>query len=182
MTQLEFNFQSDFTDAEQQRWFEYAVIMERETMYEATPKTVVVPQEPKGTKGDLKRGLGGVKPQLSQIPGGALAWAARAAQYGGQKYERGNYLRPTVDKLADLDRLSSYIDATMRHLFAVTGEIEWQRGNTSMEGTDLLVGGYLDNESGLPHLAHALISLMFAIQQGINAGILVEDPGTPWVK
>ncbi len=130
---------------------------------------------------DLKAGVGGKKPQLSHMPPGALTWAARAFQYGSTKYARGNYLRPTVDRLADFDRLEAYIDATLRHIFAVTREMEWMRGNTGMEqGYQFLVGAFPDGESRLPHLCHALCSLMMAIQQGIDAGILVEDPGTPW--
>jgi hypothetical protein len=131
-------------------------------------------------KGDLKAGVGGKKPQLSQVPIGAMTWIARAMQYGCSKYERGNYLRPQVDKVADLDRLSAYIDAGLRHIYAVTTEIEWMRGNTDLSGPHTLIGAYPDVESKLPHLAHALCSLVMAVQQGINAGILPEDPGTPW--
>jgi hypothetical protein len=129
---------------------------------------------------DLKAGVGGRKPQLSHMPAAALAWAARAFQYGSSKYARGNYRRPTVDKLADFDRLQAYIDASLRHIFAVTTEMEWMRGCTELSGPQLLIGGWPDSESRLPHLAHALCSLMMAIQQGVDAGILVEDPGTPW--
>jgi hypothetical protein len=182
--------------------------LKEERMYEAIPVdekfdavTTVVPREPPIPKPDeddfwapseygppppaprtkdLKAGVGGVKPQLSQLPSAPLTWAARTFQYGAQKYERGNYLRPQVDRRADLDRLSAYIDAALRHIYAATTEIEWQRGCTELEGTQLLIGGYPDAESGLPHLAHALTSLMMAIQQAVNAGILVEDPGTPW--
>jgi hypothetical protein len=132
--------------------------------------------------GDLKAGVGGVKPQLSHLPLGALTYAARAFQYGSGKYARGNYRRPTVDKLADFDRLAAYIDASLRHLFAVTTEMEWRRGNTELTGLHLMTGGYPDAESGLPHLCHALCSLIMAIQQGIDSGILPEDPGTPWEK
>lgn len=128
-------------------------------------------------KADMKEGLRGGKPQLSQIPGGPLVWCARVLQYGAKKYARGNYLLPQVDKRADLDRLSAYLDAALRHIYAVTTEIEWHRGNTDLDGPYTLAGGYLDSESKLPHLAHALCSVMMAIQQGINAGILVEDPG-----
>lgn len=131
-------------------------------------------------KGDLKDSLYGKKPQLSHMPMAALVWAARAFQYGAQKYERGNYLRPQVDKRADFDRLEAYIDATLRHIFSVTTEMEWARGNTPLEGSQVLVAGFTDTESGLPHLAHALCSLMMAIQQGVDAGILVQDPGQAW--
>ena len=133
------------------------------------------------TKTDLKEGLRGKKPQLTQLPLGALTWAVRAYQYGAQKYARGNYLLPQVDRLADFDRLSAYLDASLRHIFAVTTEMEWMRGNTNLdEGYQMLTGAYQDYESGLPHLCHALCSLIMAIQQGINAGILPADPGTPW--
>lgn len=130
------------------------------------------------SKSDMKEGLRGGKPSLSHMPIGALTWAARVFQYGAKKYERGNYLRPQVDKRADFDRLEAYIDAALRHIYAVTTEMEWMRGNTDLDqGYQLLIGGYQDSESKLPHLAHALCSLMMAIQQGINAGILPADPG-----
>lgn len=148
--------------------------------YTTDDRDVVLPDLRPRVKGDMKQGLTGCKAQLSQVPLGALTWASRAFQYGAQKYERGNWLRPQVDKRADLDRLSAYLDAALRHLFAVTTEIEWMRGNTELEGPHTLIGNYPDTESRLPHLAHALCGLMMAVQQGINAGILAEDPGTPW--
>lgn len=129
---------------------------------------------------DLKAGVGGKKAQLSHLPLGALTWAARAFQYGSSKYVRGNYLRPTVDKLADFDRLEAYLDATLRHILATTTEMEWARGCTELEGRHLLAGAFLDGDSKLPHLCHALASILMAVQQGIDAGILPEDPGTPW--
>lgn len=173
MVQLNLPFDRDLTDNEK-HWFREA----HSEGYGHIPQ----PDPPKSpVKGDLKEGLRGGKPALSHMPLGALRWAARAFQYGSSKYERGNYLRPQVDRRADFDRLGMYIDATLRHIFEVTTEMEYMRGNADLDqGPYTLVGGYPDSESKLPHLAHALCSLMMAIQQGINAGILVEDPGTPW--
>lgn len=158
----------DMLTGTERRWFSAGGVYSEASVQVQTP-----------TK-DLKAGVGGKKPQLSHMPLGALTWAARAFQYGSSKYARGNYRRATVDKLADFDRLEAYIDATLRHIFAVTTEMEWTRGCTDVEGVQLMAGAWPDVESRLPHLCHALCSLMMAIQQGIDAGILPEDPGTPW--
>src|SRR6185503_5082978 len=110
---------------------------------------------PSTVKGDMKEGLTNGKPQLSQLPQVGLVYTARAFEYGCSptKYERGNYLRPTVDTLADFDRLLSYLDALLRHATKVTTEMNRARGCTDQTEADLKAAAMcIDKESGLPHL------------------------------
>lgn len=136
-------------------------------------------------KGDMKAGLTNGKPQLSQLPLAALVYATRAAEYGNSpgKYERGNYLRPTVDTLADFHRLLGYLDASLRHTNKVTTEMNRALGCTDHTKVDLMTGANcIDHESGLPHLCGALMSIMIGIQQAVDSGLIPADPGRPWEK
>lgn len=138
---------------------------------------------PSTVKGDMKEGLTNGKPQLSQIPHAAQVYASRSFEYGSQKYERGNYLRPTVDRLADFDRLASYLDAALRHITKVTTEMNRARGCTDKSEIDLkTAAACIDVESGLPHLCGAMCSIMMAVQQAVDAGLIPADPGQPWLK
>jgi Domain of unknown function (DUF5664) len=67
--------------------------------------------------------------ELGAIDPSALMRVAEVAGYGGQKYARYNFLKGY--------RWSLSYDALQRHLHAFWG------------------GEYIDEESGLPHLAHA---------------------------
>jgi hypothetical protein len=136
-------------------------------------------------KGDMKEGLTNGKPQLSQLPQAGLVYTARAFEYGCSptKYERGNYLRPTLDTLADFDRLLSYLDALLRHATKITTEMNRARGCTDQTETDLRAAAMcIDKESGLPHLCGMMASGMMAIQQAVDAGLIPADPGRPWEK
>jgi len=140
---------------------------------------------PTTVKGDMKEGLTNGKPQLSQLPQAGLIYTARAFEYGCSptKYERGNYLRPTVDTLADFDRLLSYIDALLRHATKLTTEMNRARGCTDQTEADLKAAAmYIDKESGLPHLCGMMASGMMAIQQAADAGLIPADPGRPWER
>lgn len=140
---------------------------------------------PSPVKGDMKAGLTNGKPQLSQLPIAALVYATRAAEYGNSpgKYERGNYLRPTIDTLADFHRLLGYLDASLRHTNKVTTEMNRTLGCTDQTKADLMAGANcIDPESGLPNLCGSLISIMMAIQQAVDAGLIPADPGRPWEK
>jgi len=140
---------------------------------------------PTTVKGDMKEGLTNGKPQLSQLPQVGLVYTARAFEYGCSptKYERGNYLRPTVDTLADFDRLLSYLDALLRHATKVTTEMNRARGCTDQTDADLKAAAMcIDKESGLPHLCGMMASGMMAIQQAADAGLIPADPGRPWDK
>jgi len=68
----------------------------------------------------------------------ALSEVARVMSYGAEKYSRKNW-----DKVDDKER---YVAATLRHLMAYAN------------------GESVDPESTLPHLAHAVTSLLFLLQ------------------
>lgn len=123
------------------------------------------------------------KPQLSQVPYDALVYASKGFEYGCApwKYKRGNYLIPTPDLLAAFDRLALYLDAGLRHLTKVTTAMNRARGCTDMADADLKAGAYAeDPESGLPHLVGGVCSIMMAIQQAVDAGLLPAELGQPW--
>lgn len=79
------------------------------------------------------------KPQLSLLPWDALEAVARVLEYGIRKYG----VRDSWRTVPDGHR--RYVDAALRHLAAVA------------QGEDT------DSESGLPHLAHAACSALFAL-------------------
>ncbi|HZT03659.1 MAG TPA: dATP/dGTP diphosphohydrolase domain-containing protein [Steroidobacteraceae bacterium] len=92
--------------------------------------------------GDLEsaaRGSGarmnGNKPELHQVPMWALYGVARVLMYGAKKYKPGNWAKGMPWTVV--------YDCALRHLAA------WQRGEEN------------DEESGLPHLDHALCNLIF---------------------
>lgn len=136
-------------------------------------------------KGDMKAGLTNDKPELSQLPYDALVYTTRAFEYGASpgKYERGNFLRRTTDVLADYHRLSKYLDAALRHITATTTSMLRVSGTTEKTEADLRSGAFAqDPESGLPHLCHALASLMMGVQQAVDSGLLPAHLGRPWEK
>jgi len=150
--------------------------------YRVVPLTY---KSPTTVKGDMKEGLTNGKPQLSQLPQAGLIYTARAFEYGCSptKYERGNYLRPTVDTLTDFDRLLSYLDALLRHATKLTTEMNRARGCTDQTEADLKAAAMcIDKESGLPHLCGMMASGMMAIQQAADAGLIPADPGRPWER
>ena len=79
------------------------------------------------------------------VPFGALEEVIKVLGMGANKYGDDNWKR--VD---DLDR--RYLTAAYRHLGKV------------MQGEEL------DEESGLPHVAHAITSLLFVQQARLNKG------------
>lgn len=120
-------------------------------------------------KEDLKEVVG--KPQLSQLPRVPAIWAARVYEYGARKYARGNYLRRKPTREGDIARLGHYLDAVLRHLHAQTDALE----RSHSDGVGMITVA-IDSESGLPHLAHALVSLQMLIAQLVDAGLAPEDP------
>jgi hypothetical protein len=76
------------------------------------------------------------KPDYSLIPPRALDDLVRVLSFGAAKYDRDNW-----KELEDLE--NRYFAAAQRHMW------QWKRGEI------------LDNESGLPHLAHAATCLFF---------------------
>lgn len=76
------------------------------------------------------------KPRWSLLPGGTLAKVIAVLEFGAARYGIDNWQHVT-----EPDR--RYYDAAMRHIQA------WLYGETN------------DPESGQPHLAHAIASLLF---------------------
>jgi len=96
-------------------------------------------------------------------------------EYGAEKYQRGNYhgQPPVPPEL----RYLGYIDAALRHLSKVALATNQAIGT----GGDVpLACAVQDPESKLPHIDHALASLLLAIECGVVDKILVPDPGKTW--
>lgn len=143
---------------------------------------------------DLKAALGnGSKPDLTHVRGSPMRYMARGCEYGNAKYERANYLRSAGDTVRDdFERLRGYTRATINHLVAMLDAMEHHQANDPNleddEGlkraayaadTDATPGAKV-GASGLPHIAHAAASLMMAIEQAVDSGLLPDDPGQPW--
>jgi len=88
------------------------------------------------------------KPALSLLPIEALEEIAKVLSYGAIKYEKNNYKQ-------GFNR-SRLLDACLRHVYA------------DAKGIDL------DEESSLPHLAHAAATLVMLIQN-IKTGVSKDD-------
>ncbi len=137
--------------------------------------------------GDMKHGLGGARPQMSILPRAGLIYGCRATEYGASKYARGNYHGPAPVRLgehAGAKRLLGYIDAAMRHLTHVSDAVNRALGT----GGDVVAScGVVDDEasggfpaSNLPHLSHALASILIGVSCAVDDGLLPADPGQPW--
>ncbi len=137
--------------------------------------------------GDMKHGLGGARPQMSILPRTGLVYGCRATEYGADKYARGNFHGPPPARLgsdAGAKRLLGYIDAGMRHLTHVSEAVNRALGT----GGDVNAAcAVIDDEasggfpaSNLPHLSHALASLLIGVSCAVDDGLLPPDPGQPW--
>lgn len=82
------------------------------------------------------------KPRYDLMPFAALDEVGRVLGYGAEKYGPENWRRVP-------DANARYIAAALRHISA------YQQGKE------------FDEESGLPHLAHALTSLLFVLELDI---------------
>lgn len=85
------------------------------------------------------------KPATHLLPPNALLCVAEVLGHGATKY--GEYNWATVP-----DARKRYIAAALRHIF-----------------TDMTREQPLDPESGLPHIAHAITSLLFVLELDIDA-------------
>jgi hypothetical protein len=85
----------------------------------------------------------GEKPRLDLLPWGAVVACADVLTFGARKYGEDNWHRVPDGK-------RRYLAASLRHVIA------YARGE------------WLDEESGLPHLAHALTSLMFLFELAVK--------------
>lgn len=83
------------------------------------------------------------KLEYGLLPTLALEEVVKVLTFGAQKYERDNWQRVTDSK-------RRYFDALQRHVWA------WKQGEQ------------IDQESGLPHLAHAMCCLMFLYEHDVK--------------
>jgi hypothetical protein len=150
---------------------------------------------------DVKEGTTtGRKPDTTHVRSSFLVYSSRPSEYGCDKYERANYLRPTGEEShttptkADVTRLRNYVRASMDHARKMLDAIEHHEALdpefTDIDGlrraayaadTDTTPGNAI-GPSLLPHIASACTSLMMAIEQAIGCGLLPEDPGQPWKR
>jgi len=93
------------------------------------------------------------KPDYSLLPWGALEEVVRVLSYGAEKYSRDNWRRVP-------DMKNRYLAAALRHTSS------WARGEER------------DRESHLPHLAHAIVSLMFLLQSEGVADMMHNEQNT----
>lgn len=108
-----------------------------------------------------KDAMGQKKPALSLVPPAALVYTALAMKNGADKYSRANWRENNV--IATI-----YIDAALRHLCS------WLDGEECAE------------DSGVPHLGHALATISILVD-ALEGGVLVDDrptagPGAAVIK
>lgn len=149
---------------------------------------------------DMKEGLSSSrKPDITHVRLPFLVYTARPCEWGSVKYERANFLRPVSPEgytgtptAADFMRFRAYLRAGAAHLFEVLDALERHLAGDpqlqDVEGmkraayavdTDVAPGSK-HGASMLPHVAPVCSSLMMAITQAVECGLLPPDPGTPW--
>lgn len=150
---------------------------------------------------DMKEGLSSSrKADTTHIRRSFQIYTCRPCEYGSDKYERANYMRPAAPPNVDMDvqmraafeRLRKYLRAARDHIDECLESMERHQSQdpklTDVEGmkvaayavdTDVTPGSKI-GASMLPHVAPACASLMMAITQATDAGLLPKDPGTPW--
>ncbi len=97
--------------------------------------------------------IGLTKPPLRLVPSALLLYVSKVMGLGARKYGPYNWRTKKV-------RYSVYIEAALRHLMA------------SLDGEDL------DEESGMPHVAHAA-ACCGIILDALATGNLIDDRPTP---
>lgn len=148
---------------------------------------------------DLKESLSSArKADLTHVRKAFMVYTARPCELGTIKYVRSNFLRTAAPVeggaplAADFVRFRSYLRAAMAHIVEVLDAMEIHQATDpnllDVEGmkraayavdTDVTPGARV-GASLLPHVAPACSSLMMAVTQAVNAGLLPADPGTPW--
>lgn len=113
---------------------------------------------------DGKISQAAAKPDLALIPKQALVGVARVFSYGAKKYAPGNFHQANLEDGAGRRYLSAY----ERHAMAM------QLPNGLHTYVTLAA---LDEESGLPHIDHAICSLLMLRSIITKCGALPVDPG-----
>lgn len=113
---------------------------------------------------DQKIAAAAKKPPLLLIPLLYLYGVARVFAYGVKKYALGNWHRATLDDGAG----ERYLSATTRHMAAM------QNADGTVTPASLAA---LDDESGLPHIDHAICGLIMLRGIMVKCGALPADPG-----
>ncbi len=146
---------------------------------------------------DRKEALGNArKADTTHVRKSFMVYTARPCEYGSEKYERANFMRPTSDSTkptrADFERFRAYLRAARDHIGDVLDSMERHQ---SMDPELMNVAGFctaayaVDTDAApgatvgpslLPHVAPACASLMMAIEQATTCGLLPKDPGQPW--
>lgn len=151
--------------------------------------------------GDMKESLGSArKPDITHLRKSTAVYIARTCEYGNDKYQRANFIRPTggVEHITptkeDFERFRNYLRAYLSHGMEVLDSMERHQSIdpnlTDVEGmkracyaadTDATPGAAV-GASLLPHICGGMASGMMAIEQAIQCGLLPADPATPWRK
>lgn len=113
---------------------------------------------------DNKLRTAGAKPDLAIIPMEALLGTARVLTWGGLEYAPGNFHAAHLSDGAG----PRYISAGMRHLMGIQ--------LPSGLHTELSLAT-LDDKSGLPHIDHAIASLLILRSIITKCAALPADPG-----
>lgn len=143
---------------------------------------------------DLKAALSSsVKPDITHVRTPLLNYTARNCEYGNDKYERANYIRPTQPGLSnDFQRYRAYLRAAVSHAYKVLDSMERHQAmdpkledEAGMRTACYAVDMDPDTSgkvgpSKLSHIGGTCASLNMALEQAVTAGLLPEDPGTPW--
>lgn len=148
---------------------------------------------------DVKEALSSArKPDLTHVRSAFATYTARPCEYGCDKYERANFMRPTGDgphsepTAEDFNRFRAYLRAAMGHIMATLDSMERHQSQDPQlaDAAGMKAAAYAvdtDTKPGqkigaslLPHVAPACASLNMAIQQAVDCGLLPADPGTPW--
>lgn len=116
------------------------------------------------TATDYKVKTAAKKAPLAMVPAAALTGAARVYQYGAKKYAAGNFYNANLDDGAG----SRYVGAALRHL----SEMQHPNGLHTPESL-----ASRDDESGLPHIDHAICSLLMLRSIMTKNNALPTDPG-----
>lgn len=113
---------------------------------------------------DSKIAFAAKKVPLEMVTSLELQGPSRVKQYGAKKHGKGNYYKASLSDGAG----ERYMGALLRHVS------EMQNANGTWDAKSL---GATDEESGLPHIDHAICTLLMLRGILIKDGVLKADPG-----